>query len=344
MPVYLCSVAIGIVVLILWARHGVGYDNSQTTASFAIFLVCAIAMVFIDVIGCLTIHRPPEPIAFLRERYVSLPTLLYAVGALPALAVCSVLIPIFSSVKAMIPLFNDFTWDPTFIALDRKLFFGHDAWTVLQPVLGYPPITAFLAVCYHLWVFLLYAGCIFFAAYRVVNQDTRRRFFLSYGLCWVLIGGVAATMLASVGPVFAKPLVGIDTFLPQMAYLHAANDQIPVMTLAVQDMLLARFATGDGSLGSGISAMPSMHVAIAVLFWLAMREVHPRASRFFGVFAAIIWIASIHLAYHYAVDGIVSLALVWLIWNGSRYIFAAWDRLPLPFPQPALRTNTVPAE
>ena len=61
--------------------------------------------------------------------------------------------------------------------------------------------------------------------------------------------------------------------------------------------------------------MPSMHVGLAFLFWLAMRETP--ASKFFLGFYVVIFVGSVHLAYHYAVDGIVSTGLVALLWWAS---------------------------
>src|SRR3546814_19180905 len=82
-------------------------------------------------------------------------------AGIPMLVVCIVLLPFFSKMRAAIPLFNQYTWDDTFIAWDRAIFFGHDAWEVLQPVLGFPIVTAAVAVLYHLWLLLLYPGCLF---------------------------------------------------------------------------------------------------------------------------------------------------------------------------------------
>lgn len=344
MPVYLYAALCGAAVLALWSAHGIGYDHEQTTISFTVFSISALIMFGIDLVWSLARQRPASPVAFLTRRYLSAPAALRLLAALPALAMCTVMIPIFSSVKSMIPLLASYDWDAAFIAWDRAIFFGNDAWVVMQPVMGHPLVTAALALAYHLWALFLYPGCIYFALYPGVDPSIRRRFFLSYALCWSLVGGAIAVGFASVGPVFAGPLLGIDTFAPQMAYLHAANAQVPVMTVPVQDMLLARFTAADGSFGSGISAMPSMHVAIASLFWLALREVSPRAGRLFGLFFAVIWIGSVHLAYHYAVDGLVSLLAVWAIWRGTKYVFAAWDRWAPALPQPALRTKTVPAE
>ena len=72
----------------------------------------------------------------------------------------------------------------------------------------------------------------------------------------------------------------------------------------------------DVAMGSGISAMPSMHVALATLFAL----VGWRTNRWVGIattlFAVIIQIGSVHLGWHYAIDGYagaVGMIVIWLL-------------------------------
>ncbi len=213
----------------------------------------------------------------------------------------------------------------------------------MQPVLGYPVVTAFLAFLYHLWFLLLYPGVMFFV-FAKMDSQLRRQFFLTYMLSWALIGGLMATWLASVGPCFLEPMLGNPHFSAQMAYLYAADEQVPIMVLDVQELLLEWHGKGENGLGSGITAMPSMHVAIAFLFWIAVRRIHSGWGAAFGAFVASTWISSVHLAYHYAVDGLVSVLAVIAIWWASQRIIAAWDAFIEFRAQAALRTNTVPAE
>ena len=257
--------------------------------------------------------RPASPFAHLRENYFTRAFWKRQLHFLPIVACVALFMINFSAMKSAIPLFNPFSWDPAFIAWDRTLFFGTDPWRVIHPILGYPIVSAATAGIYHLWILLIYAGCIYMGAHQP-NDALRIRYFVSYFLCWSLIGVVLAITFSSVGPVFMEPLFGDPTFAPLMNYLESANEEYPVLVLAVQQQLLEWHATGQYGLGRGISAMPSMHVSLAVLFWLGMRQVSKGAGRFFGVFAILIFIGSIHTGYHYAVDGIIAAIVTWAIW------------------------------
>jgi len=343
LPIHAAALVLFAICAGVLAAKGVLPEAAPVLANARLYLLTACGLVAVDAGMHLARHRPATPFASLREHYCA-PTLLRGIAAgAPLLLLCVFLMPFFSKMKAAIPLFNDYSWDATFIAWDRALFFGYDAWEVLQPVLGYPVVTAALALLYQLWFLLLYPGVLFFAFARI-DADVRRRFFLTYVLSWTLVGGAMATWLASAGPCFVGPLLDDPSFDAQMAYLNAANEQVPVMTLTVQQMLLDWFHADADGLGSGITAMPSMHVAIAFLYWIATREISPRLGRWFCAFFAVIWIGSVPLAYHYAVDGLVSVIAVAAIWWTSRHAIAAWDRWIEARAQPSLRTNTVPAE
>ncbi len=343
-PIYLYALTCATLVFYLWAQFDIPYDQAGSVMSIQLIYTAAILWFFVDIIWRLALDRPGKPLRWARQRYFTRTALCRLIASIPVLAMCAIIIPVFSSLKAMIPLFTKFEWDATFISWERTLFFGLDAWQLMQPIFGFPIVTSIIAVFYHLWVLLLYLGVAIVAISPAISNDVRRRFFLSYALAWSLVGGFLATLLASVGPVFAEPILGIPDFVPQMDYLRWANEQFPIMTVPVQDKLLEGYLTADNGLGRGISAMPSMHIAICALYWLAARETSKTAGKFFFWFMMLIWIGSVHLAYHYALDGLVSLVAIWGIWKLVPYAFKAWDALPLPWSQPAFRTNTVPAE
>ncbi len=288
----------------------IGIDGYIPNVLF--FFLALVAFICGAVCLLLIRHKPVKPTQFLfcnpegRELWQNVVT------GMPLLIAVGFFMPSFSAIKSGIPLFNEYAWDDSFVALDFAIH-GTDPWRLLQPVLGYPIVTALLAQLYHTWFLLIYAGTLFFA-FAVKDRVLRYRYFISYFLMWMIGGMAMAIGFASVGPCFLEPILGNDHFAEQMAYLNAANEQYPVAVLKVQSDLIAWFEQGDYRFGRGISAMPSMHVALAFLFFLAIRHVSQIAGWFFGVFCFLITIASIYLAYHYAIDGYVSFALVSVIW------------------------------
>jgi hypothetical protein len=304
-------------ILAFFAAHGVnGISFAAYRFNFTLYLAGFLATLFLAVVAVLLRHRPDRPIGFLKEVFNSGGFARRFLRGLPMLAALVVFLPLFSKMKSAIPLFNSYTWDGTWIWLDRALH-GTDPWRLLQVVFGYPLVTSALSGLYHLWIVLIYMGAAYFCFFQA-DRELRARFFIAYFACWTLLGIVMATILASVGPCFLGPLFGDQRFDEQMAYLRDANESYPVFVLPVQEGLAAGFRARSSDLGSGITAMPSMHVSLAFLFFLAMRQVSKLAGIVFGLFAAIILIGSVHLAYHYAVDGYVSIVATWLIWTASR--------------------------
>lgn len=352
LPIYAITFPIFALCLYLLDSKGIAFGPSNVATNAQLYMVTCLAMLAADCVRALSRARPDRPFAYLRDRYFARPWVETKLQQVPILLVLIVFLPFFSAMKSAIPMFNSYTWDRTFIEIDRALFLGHDPWQLLQPVLGYPIITATLAFFYHLWFLLIYIGCLCFA-FLPIDNGIRRRFVLTFLLAWAVIGGAMATALASYGPCFVKPLMGFTDFDAQMSYLRAANEAYSVMTVPVQQMLLDRLHASSQGLGSGITAMPSMHIAVAFTFYLASRNLSPRWGKAFLAFFILIWISSVHLAYHYAIDGLVSVLVVSAIWTATGWLFAWWDALleahrlgqrTLWLPYPTFRTKTVPAE
>jgi TRAP-type C4-dicarboxylate transport system permease small subunit len=89
------------------------------------------------------------------------------------------------------------------------------------------------------------------------------------------------------------------------------------LALHVQELLWQGYVTGQAEVGRGISAMPSLHVATAFLVYLVGRRVHRALGLGFGIFAVLILLGSVHLGWHYAIDGYAGIAGAGLIWWAS---------------------------
>jgi hypothetical protein len=227
------------------------------------------------------------------------------------------LFPFFGSAssyfRVYIPSFEPFNWDPTLAEWDRWLHGGVEPWEWLQPILGYPYVTALINGFYHLWFAVMF-GVMLWQMGSLGRPRRRMQFFLTFVLVWAVLGNIGATLMSSAGPVYYRVTGLPDPYAPLMAYLHAANETVPVLALNVQDMLWNSYAEHGLAIVGGITAMPSMHIGTCMTFVLIGFATSRRLGYFFTAFALIIQVGAVHLGWHYAIDGYVSAIGTWLIW------------------------------
>jgi hypothetical protein len=242
--------------------------------------------------------------------------------ALPILAIWPVLARAFSLVKALIPAIHPYSLDPTLHQLDRMIHFGHDPWTLLQPILGYPVVTWSIDFLYALWLFVMYFA-ILLQITSTRDRRLRAQFLIVSVLAWTVLGGVGAILLSSAGPCYYALVVGLpDPYAAQVAYLRETvegtvifGQEVHLIAVRVQDMLWDFYQAGDVGFGRGISAAPSMHIAST---WMIARmaQCYGRKAAIAGwVFFGVIFFGSIHLGWHYAVDGYISIIAIWALWR-----------------------------
>jgi hypothetical protein len=229
----------------------------------------------------------------------------------------------FNAMKEVIPQIHPFSWDRTFMQWDRFIGFGHLPWQILQPVLGYFPVTAAMNSAYDLWFGLMF-GSVFWIAFASRGSLVRTQYLLAFAISWFFAGNILATLFSSAGPCFYGLLkLGTDPYASQMTYLHAASQHWPIGSVWLQDMLWSTYTTGYGVIG-GISAFPSMHVEIAALVALLGWRVNRGLGMALAGYVAVVFVASICLGWHYAVDGIAGILLAVGIWFLAGAIARAW--------------------
>jgi PAP2 superfamily protein len=138
---------------------------------------------------------------------------------------------------------------------------------------------------------------------------------------------VLGTIFSSVGPAFYGRLLGeTDPYLPLMTYLREMSQLVPLWAIDTQDALWQSYISGHGMI-AGISAMPSMHVGSSVLLALVTFAAgNRRLGWCLAVFAGIIFLGSIHLAWHYAIDGYAGVAVALFGWHVAGRL-VRWDRV-----------------
>jgi PAP2 superfamily len=224
----------------------------------------------------------------------------------------------FAYLQTLLPMLHPIDWDPAFAAWDQWLHFGRAPWEWLQPLLGYPIVTSALSLIYALWFIVLY-GVNAWQAFARRDPVLRMQYLLCTVLIWAVIGNIGCTIFASGGPVYYGRLTGLpDPFAPLMQYLHAGDAVWRNFSVGIQETMWGLYLVNgqNGNINGAIAAMPSLHVATACGFYLVARATNAKLGYVFGLFLALMLIGSVHLGWHYAIDGYAGIAGTVLLWYG----------------------------
>jgi hypothetical protein len=246
----------------------------------------------------------------------------------------------YTSVKGMIPLLHPFAFDVSFAEFDQMLHFGIPPWQITHAIFGSSTATVSINFVYNLW-FLISWGFLLWQILNLGKPHQRMRFLLSFAMIWALLGSLGAVLMSSAGPVYYGYVTGLESpFAALMERLYAISGDLEaaggtkIGALRVQEWLWGTYQDGATEVGSGISAMPSMHVAMAVLVALSGRHIGKFVGRALILYAVLIQIGSVHLGWHYAIDGYLSAILTVAIWKLAGVMVARW--MPAEAPKTAI--------
>jgi PAP2 superfamily len=228
----------------------------------------------------------------------------------------------FTVAKAKITAVAPFQWDATFDLWDRTLHFGYRPWELLAPLLNYGPVSFALNFNYNMWFLVMNLFWVHYAFYAKPSV-ARTQFFLCFMLCWMLGGSVVAIIFSSAGPCYYA-LIGLDpaAYAAPLQHLKTVNETFPIWALGTQDWLW-QFKLQDSVFG-GIAAMPSLHNATALLFVLASWKATPLIRNLTILHCALVFLGSIHLVWHYAVDAYMGWAITLVIWFAVKPLARWW--------------------
>lgn len=272
-------------------------------------------------------HRRPHPLVAYAKTLVSFfNPLSKAVSFILLVLALNLTYSCYSYLKSVIPDINPFQYDLAFYELDKWLHFGVSPWEITHAVFSSAFSTYVINFLYHLWFLLMWGVTLFFIVRRDLTH-LRNQYLIAYMSSWLLIGGITATALSSAGPCYVHLLNPEDTYyLPLLDLLGEQSRSLvqsgwfPVWALDVQDTLWLNYLGREGGIGAGISAMPSMHVSVAMLMALASYRFNKKLGYLMWAYLAFIQIGSVHLAWHYAVDGYLSMILTLIIWKCCGWI------------------------
>jgi hypothetical protein len=232
-----------------------------------------------------------RPFAAWRERLIaSRPILL---RAFQIATLVGAAIALHGWAKSMIPYVVPYWADP-FLADADKFAFGSDPWLLFRSELLGPLYSTF----YVFW-FPITFGTMGLIAF---GERDNTRLILAFLMTLIVGGTFGQYLLASGGPIYFEGL----GFGPRFHQLVATND--PVFNSFAR-YLWVNYQSGSTNLGTGISAMPSMHIALATWTVFAVRAIWRPLMPLAILYAIILWAASIASGWHYASDGIVGAGI-----------------------------------
>lgn len=213
---------------------------------------------------------------------------------------------LFLPLKFAIPEQIPFWLDAPLAALERALF-AVDPWQLLDRHLGWATVP--LDRLYGLW--LPVQSLFLFTVMLEPPSRAKSRVLIAYSLAWFVLGVVAAALCSSAGPIFFDRVFGGNEFALLGETLRSRGAS---MALAESDTMWSAMASDHPGLVAGISAVPSLHVAISLWIFLTVRTMAPRGAALALVYFLLIWLGSVQLGWHYVSDGLVGAVGMLAIW------------------------------
>ncbi len=209
----------------------------------------------------------------------------------------------FSWVKSQLNYAAPFWADPLWADMDRSIF-GADPYIPLRAHLG--SSINFVDYVYSLW-------------YPATILSLTGVFFLrkscsivAYFLTWGFFGLTVQTIGASAGPIFWNRIGLGHRF-------DLVTSGVPRESEFASNYLWHVYTEKSNAVAAGISAMPSMHVAMAA--WIAIAYMRTRFAPVGVAYWVIVFIGSVALGWHYFMDGVIgtlcaiasfAIASIWL--------------------------------
>ena len=306
---------------ILWAG---GFAKQPMLQAYSTISLIGLGLGFIPFVlwYLFQIHRAGERQPLKRIRNDIRPSRVVAI--LAAMVLAPITASAFTAAKSALPFAVPFYLDAPLASFERALF-GIDPWRISHAVLGWA--TPAIDRAYLTWLPVM------LVAFNLVllsrPSELKTRSLIAYLVMWPAVGTLGSYLFSSAGPIFYNAIFGkgFEGLVPMLRQEGAAG------TLAAYEHLWRAYSSQSVALGGGISAMPSMHIAMA--FWLALtlRAAFPKVQWAGWAYFALIWVGSVHLGWHYVLDGLAGAIGAALVWRLAPYLaFRAGSRAAVETP------------
>lgn len=243
------------------------------------------------------------------DRRVLLPRIKPAIYVLIA---CNLFFLTFTMVKTTLPHVVGFWADPLFAAIDRTLHLGRDPWEWTHGLGDVVPLWLGEWLYMGLWLIPATYFPVFITLFDGDSQR-RDRYLWLYLVGWAVLGNLMAQTFMSAGPIFYDRVYDGDRFAALMDTLRTGGVWNTGVAY-IQDYLWSAYSTQNLRVGSGISAFPSVHVGMVTVWAFYLGERWKFTIPFGILLVAAFVFFSVHFGWHYAVDGYVSIVVIWAAW------------------------------
>jgi hypothetical protein len=197
--------------------------------------------------------------------------------------------------------------DPLYANIDRAMF-GRDPWLFFQAM----DLRVHAGAYSFVWMLAIAATVLWLFAQPA--SETRSSCIISYFAIWSVFGPIGQLLGSAAGPVFYRRIGLGDRFA-------GLEQSLPEVTNRVVNYLWHFHESRMPALGNGISAMPSLHIATAAWIYLVFRVHQSKMELLAAIFAVYMFVLSVALGWHYAIDGIVGALGAMLCYSASnRYL------------------------
>lgn len=220
--------------------------------------------------------------------------------------------------KSLIRVVNPYAvsgWDYICAQADKFLHFGHYPHEFIIPLVNELHLSQPLDILYAAWLVIMYVA----AAWNIfadTHLHRRLRFLWTYLIAWIVLGSFAATYMSSVGPLFLHYFVleHKDIYASLVQNFNYITHRDFYIAAKTRTLLMTWTKSENVFQPNALSAMPSMHVAVAWLMTLYAREYNRKLFWISAVFCLAVIVGTVYFGFHYAVDSYVSILVVTLLW------------------------------
>lgn len=212
----------------------------------------------------------------------------------------------FMWLKPLLNVYVPFRADPLLASLDKMLFLGHDPWTLLS----WANLSGAGLLYHPVWFIAIIVALL--TAQSAKPSPEKSALILTYFILWTVVAPLIHCLMPAAGPLFYERL----GYGPRFSGLVPGPE-----TRMVFDWLWQSYSHGPRYEGNGISAMPSMHVAMSswvlLVAWVQARRWFVPALGFHVMICTL----SMALGWHYATDGLVSGIATALVYTICRDVY-----------------------